>query len=214
MWAIEGGIAGKRGTALVSVTLTVLILMFSSGGTVRAEDSYEYEVSVYDYDTGQLLIWATCNYSAPDNKYTTLFSIDRVGDVKDALFILNTTNAQVANVWIDKDDRRVYLEVGGPSGTLGNLELFVLREVIPNPGDVKVNVDNQPIEFTIEENNWWGDRPGYVIRAEFTLSTRMLMVDFGPGASPAWYAQPLNLALIAIAVVAALGAVYWLKFRK
>lgn len=125
------------------------------------------------------------------------------------------------NVWVDtsspvvviKTDpvaRVLYFSVAGPTGTQGDLILKVTKNLISSPENVKGYLDNGEIDLNIEEDEYY-----YQIKAEYTHSAHVLSIHLGPRpTSTAWYTQPLNLALIGLAVVIALGVLYWLKFRR
>jgi hypothetical protein len=117
------------------------------------------------------------------------------------------TNSSVLGVRFDSASKQLYIEISGTSGTSGILDLIVPQELIPSVDDVAVYLDGSPIDFTLTKLEDY-----YSIHVEYTHSTRTLTVSLT--ALPAWYTQPLNLALIGVGVVAALGAVYWFKFRK
>jgi hypothetical protein len=208
----------SAGIVVVIFTLS----MFLNVATVRGENNENYyTVTIRDYDSNEVL---TLNGSprtaqislTPDNYYVTMFGLEL--DENNPYYVnpqsiitLMTENAQMANIWIDTDDRRLYLEVSGQSGKRGRFGLTVNEYLIPQ-GGMQVSLDNQPIEFTIEnllDVGWYG------IRAEFTLSTHMLMVDFGPKTIPNGQ-QPWSIIVVGgvIAAVTVLGAVYWLKFRR
>jgi hypothetical protein len=211
MWDISKQCNEKKKMCVSTVIIALILSMLLRNGTVRAEDNNSYQVSLYDYDSNQLLTSLVVSFTTPDNKYETDFTITFDSTVY--FLSLTTTNAQIANLWIDMDNRRVYVGVGGETGRSGDLELLVPPELLPSPGDVKVDVDNRPIEFTVE-NRVYNGKLWYVVHAEYTLSTHILMVDFGlrpTNSTPTW-----NIVAIGgvLAVIAVLGAVYWLKFRR
>jgi hypothetical protein len=117
------------------------------------------------------------------------------------------TNSSVLGVKFDSASKQLFIEISGTSGTSGTLDLMVPQELVPSTADVAVHLDGSPIDFTLTQ-----DENYYSIHVEYTHSTRTLTVSLT--ALPAWYAQPLNLALIGGAIVFALGVLYWLRFRK
>jgi len=209
----------SAGIMVIALTLS----MFLNVPTVMGENNENYyTVTIRDYDSNEVLMLNGSPRiaqisSTPNNFYVTSFALELDKDNPyyvnlQSTITLATENAQTANIWIDTNDGRVYLEVSGPSGKRGRLELDVNEYLISKPDSIKVSLDNQPIEFTVEnllDPGW------YAIRAEFALSTHMLMFDFGPKAASGGQ-QPWSIIVVGgvVAVVAVLGAVYWLKFRR
>jgi len=209
---------------VVGLVVVIALLLFNISSVNPSDNNYTHEVAVYDYNSGDLLIWSGADFNAHDNKWDMAFFVTIDGTLYD--FRLITTNTQYDKVWIDRTYRTgLYVEVSGPSGENGSLELDVPQTLVAYPENLKAYVDNQPIEFTIENFVPPSNNPEvsyglyYRIRAELHFSTHMLMVDFGPkattGGAPS---EQLPWSAIAIggviAAVAVLGAIYWLKFRK
>jgi hypothetical protein len=151
---------------------------------------------------------------APQGAEDILTSIDHLPDnriratLRWSTYIMYAeTSSSVLGVKFDSTNKQLYIEVGGQSGTSGELYLMVSRELVPSTDEVKVSLDGNPIDFTLTqvEND-------YRIHVEYTHSTHTLTVNLI--ALPAWYTQPLNLVLLALAVVVVLGAIYWRKFRR
>jgi len=110
-------------------------------------------------------------------------------------------------LWIKFDSarRQLITEVSGVDGTRGVCNVLIPKRMT-TPSDVQVYLDNQPINFSIMEQ-----ADTYSLRIEYTHSTHILTVNLA--SLHVWYTQPLNLALITLAIVAVLGVVYWLRFR-
>jgi len=117
------------------------------------------------------------------------------------------TNSSVLGVRFDSINRQISIEVSGVSGTKGELNLFVPIELVPLPTDVKIYLDGSPIDFklTQAENH-------YSIYVGYTHSLRILTINLI--ALPAWYTQPINLALIALAISVVVVASYWFKLKR
>ena len=114
------------------------------------------------------------------------------------------------------ENREFYLRISSFSGASGELYAFVPEDLIPTPENVEVYLDNQPLSCTITnlENH-------YVLHSDFTFSERLITIKLpSPSGSvpQPWYGQPVILVLVvvmlAVMIVIAIGAVYWLKFRR
>jgi len=118
------------------------------------------------------------------------------------------TNSSVLGVRFDPTNKQFLIEISGRSGIPGKLSMLVPRVLVPSIDDVGVYLDGWPLDFTLVsvDNNY------YSIHVEYTHSTRALVVNLI--AFPAWYTQPINLVMIALAIAIVIGAVYWFKIRR
>jgi hypothetical protein len=129
------------------------------------------------------------------------------------IYVYVHENTHTVNIWMDQPQGKLYLELVGQSGTGGHIVLYLSKRTIPSRDDFKIYLDNQQIEFTMWENELDPIRH-YMIEINYTHSTRVLMLEGLKVIFPVWYTQPLNLVFIALAIVAALGALYWFRFRR
>lgn len=118
------------------------------------------------------------------------------------------TNSSVLGVKFDSTNKQFFIEISGLSGTSGELDLMVSPGLVPSTNEVKVSLDGNPIDFTIIQTENY-----YSIHVEYTHSIHTLTVNL-IALPTAWYAQPLNLALVALTVATVIGAVYWFRFRR
>lgn len=179
----------------------------------------EYTISIYDYPTGELLTdvtwWEMPFDEVSENVPYPWPLLEWDGGAKGIAVV---TNSKATRIDVDRVNMRLFIRIEGESGTRGKFILFVSETVIASPERVSVSLDNQPIEFTIgtTENLVVDPFYSYFIRVEYTHSSRLLLFDLGAHVSkPAQPAQPsIVLAVIFALVVAIIGAVYWLKFRR
>lgn len=200
-----------------AVVLIISIFTFFNATLVEAqpEDNNFYTIEIYDYNTGEFL-GASTTYAPSwlsenpefENMPHGIYAWDDFG----AIGITTTSNA--LEIGLDTSNNAIYVQISGQSGTEGKLNLFVTPTLLPSPEDVEVYMDNLPLEFTVEKLPGGGGHSlSYIIRMRYTHSTYTLAFVFTPEVSQVWYTQPLNLALLASAVVIAIGAAYWFKSR-
>jgi hypothetical protein len=189
----------------------LIILNVAVGGAI--DERGTYNLKLYDYDTSLLRAEIIAEYDNDNRARIGVGWLDPGyategpgGDIR----VDFHKNTSAITIWVDKDDGRMFLEVSGQSGENGNIILEVSLKTVPSKDNLKIYLDNQPIGFTLVESGAW-----YRIELNYTHSTRMFMVDGLTKVTPSpWYTQPLNIALIVVAVVVVIGAVYWLKFRR
>ena len=120
----------------------------------------------------------------------------------------------VVEVKVHLKKKEISVKSIGEPGTTGTCSIQLSSKLIA-PSDIRVYLDSQPWKFELWKNPL-GIIPSpakefYIVTVEYTNSEHILSFKSIP---IAWYTSPLNLALIAIALLGALGAVYWLRLRR
>lgn len=217
---IKSNIGLKMSVKIIFVILAVVFFNTTLVQAQSLENMFPYEVSVYDYDTGELIgaIWFTAEHPAVENEnLLSEIAMDQleleIGGHKQ--YIGFGTTSKLLRIDVDRDDAKIYLQISGDSGTSGKTALFVSSGLASSRENVAVYLDNQPLNFEFKQIQ--DPFFNYVILVEYTHSTHMLIFGFSLETletSKPWYAQPLSLALIGVAIVIALGAVYWFRFRR
>jgi len=209
----------RLGVLAFTIFFALFLFLSSSGSALALNLENEYTVTIHDHNTGELLSQVIF-YRVIDNENIPIPGSGYGWDGGANLLEFNTTS-KVLNLELDKTNMQVFVQVEGEENTPGEFSLFwSTRFVHLFPENVKVYLDNQPIKFTIEtyENvDAYGNYIRYFIRAEYTHSSHLLTFDLGTSATggtstgvPIWSVAVVGL----VAVVIALGAVYWLKFRR
>jgi hypothetical protein len=117
------------------------------------------------------------------------------------------------------ENRQLYIKVSGEHGSTRYMAFGINDEVCP-PEQLEITVDGQAVGFELRDpTNVVGmsSEYDYAILINFTLSSHVIGIEFGAHSIQepvSWYTQPLSIALIVVAVVIVIGALYWLKFRK
>jgi len=130
--------------------------------------------------------------------------------------IVRTENSSICEVKLRINEKVLTVDFAGEPGTGGVCEVYLPYDLIP-PADLRVRLDNRPWEFRISYISVWGhDFPPaekgyyYYVSVVYTHSNHTLMLSAAP---VSWYEEPLNLALVALAI-AALGAICWFGLRR
>jgi PGF-pre-PGF domain-containing protein len=102
-----------------------------------------------------------------------------------------------------------------------NIEAVTIRFKVLKQWISAKNIDLAKVRL-LQLDEQWKELPTSMISEDdeyvyFSANTTGFSIFVLAGKAysvPTWYAQPLNLTLIALVIIAVLGAVYWLKLRR
>lgn len=115
------------------------------------------------------------------------------------------SNSTVLGVTFDSDSGQLTVGVSGPDGTTGTCDITVPKALISSTSDVSVYLDDQPIEFTLTQ-----DETNYHIHIEYAHSEHDLVVSLTPrGATP-----PPTALILVIALIVVMGVLCAYFIRK
>lgn len=153
--------------------------------------------------------WGT-RYGAKKLLHASLTFAPELGDALDVW----VENSHLGELKLNTETKTISIKFTGEPGTWGMCEIFLCSKLIP-PSDVVVYLDNQPWEAHVGLKSMIGlpdalDWYRYYISIRYPHSEHTLTIF--PASRP-WHLQ-LSLALAALTIVAALGAFYWLRFKR
>lgn len=186
-------------------------------------EPYKTRIILKDYNTGEWYADAL-----GENSLSFLVPLD-----DDALSIyVEISSPQLFKIEADLRNYKFYITCSGSSGTPGYFILKIPARFV-SPEAVRIEMDNRLISFDVENEEikapelvaeyfpeaakvFYGEH--VVFYAQYTFSTHFITITFRQAGTPSytqpWYSRSLNLAAIALAIVAVLGALYWLGFRR
>jgi len=118
------------------------------------------------------------------------------------------SSSTVLGVRFDSTKKLISIDLSGADGTSGATDIWVPKDLITSPSEIKIYLDGKPVDFSLSEQE-----DEYFIHVEYTHSNHVLLASLGPGGPPA-RSRPLHLALVALAILITIGIICWFRLRR
>jgi len=118
------------------------------------------------------------------------------------------TNSSVLGVAFNSTAKQLTVNVAGTDGTIGICNLTVPKALVSSSSDIKIYLDNQPLDFSLSEDSLY-----YYINVRYTHSTHVLITSFAPSARVGIDYTIYIVSGISAAIFCATGLILWRRQR-
>lgn len=106
------------------------------------------------------------------------------------------TNSSVIGITFNSTSKQLTVNVNGVDGTIGICNLTMPKSLISSSSDIKIYLDNQPLDFSMNE-----DSLHYYVSVKYMHSAHVLLASFAPSAKANFDYTPYIVSGVMITIL-------------